>query len=87
MCKKAGLLNQVKSPIGAKRTFQIHEDPQKLDKESGEDNVLWKENSFMSFLWRKLRRMMWSKNKASSPRLAFPLCLKTAVKQGSFHKN
>ena len=26
------------------------------------------------------------KNKASSPRLAFPLCLKTAVKQGSFQK-
>ena len=34
------------------------------------------------FVWRKGRRMMWEKNKASSPRLALPLCLKTAVKQG-----
>ena len=29
---------------------------------------------------------MWGKYKASSPRQAFPLCLQTAVKQGSFQK-
>ena len=29
---------------------------------------------------------MWEKNKAVTPRLAFPFCLKTAVKQGSFQK-
>ena len=33
------------------------------------------------FFWRKGRRIMWGKNKASSPRLYFPLCLKTTVKQ------
>ena len=44
---KAGLLQQVKSPIGAKRTFQIHEDPHKLDKASGKSNVWCKYNSFM----------------------------------------
>ena len=44
---KAGLLKQVKSPIGAKRTFQIHEDPHELDKSSGKANVWWKYNSFM----------------------------------------
>ena len=42
-----GLLKQVKSPIGAKRTFQIHEDPHELAKESGRDNKWWKDNSFM----------------------------------------
>ena len=39
-----------------------------------------------AFFWRKGRRMMWAKNKASSPRLAFPLCCKIAVKQGNFQK-
>ena len=40
----AGLLKQVKSPIGAKRAFQIHEDPHELDKESGKANTWWKYN-------------------------------------------
>ena len=39
-----------------------------------------------AFVWRKVRRRMWSKNKASSSILAFPLCLKTTVKQDSFQK-
>ena len=86
LVKKAGLLNQFKSPIGAKRNFQIHKDPHELAKESGKSNKWWKENAFMLFLWRKRRRMMWSKNKASSPRVAFCLCLKIVVKQGSFQK-
>ena len=37
----------MKSPIGAKRTFQIREDPHELDKASGKDNKWWKYNSFM----------------------------------------
>ena len=45
--KKEGLLKQVKSPIGAKTTFQIHEDPHELAKESGKSNVWWKYNSFI----------------------------------------
>ena len=51
-----------KSPIGAKMTFQIHEDPHEVL----EIKIIH------CFLWRKGRRRMWSKNKASSPRLAFP---------------
>ena len=39
-----------------------------------------------SFFWRKGMRMMWEKNKAVTPRLAFLFCLKTAVKQGNFQK-
>ena len=38
------------------------------------------------FLWRKRSRMVKEKNKAVTPRLAFPFCLKTAVKQGRFQK-
>ena len=38
------------------------------------------------FFWRKGRRMVWEKNKASSPILAFPLFLKTIVNQGNFRK-
>ena len=38
------------------------------------------------FFWRKGRKMMWAKNKAVTPRLAFPFCLKTVVKQGNFQK-
>ena len=47
--QKAGLLKQVKYPIGTKRTFQIHENPHELDKSSGKDNMWWKCNSFMLF--------------------------------------
>ena len=47
--QKEGLLKQVKSPIGEKRTFQIHEDPRELDKESGKFNKRWKHKSFMIF--------------------------------------
>ena len=36
------------------------------------------------FFWRKGGRMVWEKNKVVTPRLAFPFCLKTVVKQGSF---
>ena len=47
--KKESLLNQVKSPIGAKRTFEIYEDPHEFAKESGKDNKWWQKNSFMFF--------------------------------------
>ena len=40
--QKAVLLNLVKSPIGARKTFQIYEDVHELDKESGQDNMWWK---------------------------------------------
>ena len=40
-----------------------------------------------AFVWIKGRRMMWEKNKEVTPRLAFPFCLKTVVKQGSFQTN
>ena len=43
-----------------------------------------KNNSFF-FLEKRIEDDV-GKNKASSPRLAFPLCLKTVVKQGSFQK-
>ena len=48
--KKEGLLKLVKSPICARKTFQIDEDAHELDKESGKDNKWWKYNSFMIFL-------------------------------------
>ena len=51
--QKESLLKQVKSPIGAKRTFQIHEDPHELAKESAKDNKWWKENLFMIFFGEK----------------------------------
>ena len=44
---KKGLLKQVKSPIGSKRTFQIHEYPHELAKASGQANMWYKDNSFM----------------------------------------
>ena len=44
---KSRLTKTSQIPIGAKRTFQIHEDPHKLAKESGKYNVWWKDNSFM----------------------------------------
>ena len=53
LVKERGLLKQVKSPIGAKRTFQIHEDPHELDKTSGKDNMWWKYNSFRIFMERR----------------------------------
>ena len=31
----------------SKRTFQIHEDPHELYKESGKENMWWKEKPFM----------------------------------------
>ena len=51
--QKVGLLNQVKSPIGAKRTFQIYEYPHELAKASGKANKWWKQNSFMLFFGEK----------------------------------
>ena len=39
-----------------------------------------------SFGWRKGRRMSWEKNKAVTPRLAFPFCLKTAENQSNSEK-
>ena len=47
LVKKVGLLNQVKYPIGAKRTFQIYENDHELAKASGQDNKWWKDNSLM----------------------------------------
>ena len=39
-----------------------------------------------AFVWRKGMRMMWERNKAVTPRLAFPFFLKTVVKKGNFQK-
>ena len=50
---KSRLTKQVKSPIGAKRNFQIHEDPHKLAKESGKYNMWWLDNSFIIFYGEK----------------------------------
>ena len=36
--KKAGLLKLVKSPIGARKTFQIYEDAQEFNKSDRKDN-------------------------------------------------
>ena len=47
--QKAGLQKLVKSPIGARKTFQIYEDAHQLAKESGQDNKWWKDNSFIIF--------------------------------------
>ena len=38
------------------------------------------------FFLEKGGRMMWEKNKAVTPRLAFPFCLKIVVKQGNFQE-
>ena len=51
--QKDGLIYQVKSPIGAKRTFQIYGDPHELAKESEKDNKWWKKNSFILFFGEK----------------------------------
>ena len=42
--------------------------------------------SYPCFFGRKGRRIMWEKNKAVTPRLAFPFFLKTVVNQGRFQK-
>ena len=34
-------------------------------------------NQIHAFVWIKIRRMSWEKNKAVTPRLAFPFFLKT----------
>ena len=39
-----------------------------------------------AFVWIKGRRMMWEKNKEVTPRLAFPVFLKTPIKKNSFQK-
>ena len=36
------------------------------------------------FFLEKMKEEDVGKKKASSPKLAFPLCLKTAIKQGNF---
>ena len=46
-------LTKKSHPIGAKRTFQIHEDPHELAREIGKDNLWWKDNSFMLFYGEK----------------------------------
>ena len=51
--KSRKLLKQVKSPIGAKKNFQIHEDLHELYKESGKANMWWKKNSFLLFYGEK----------------------------------
>ena len=50
---KAGLLKLVKSPIGARKNFQIYEDAHGLDKASGKANKWWKYNSFMLLFGEK----------------------------------
>ena len=51
--QKAGLLKLVKSPIGAKKTFQIYEDAQKLGKSDRKDNKWWKDIRNTIFLDKK----------------------------------
>ena len=51
--RKAGLLKLVKSPICARKTFQIYEDAHELAKESGQANKWWKDNSIMLFFVEK----------------------------------
>ena len=41
--QKAGLLKLVKSPIGARKTFQIYEYAHELDKSDRPDNKWWKD--------------------------------------------
>ena len=48
--QKVGLLNLVKSPIGAERSFQIYEDAHEFSKSSGKAKEGWKENSYMILL-------------------------------------
>ena len=45
--QKVGLLNLVKSPIGAERSFQIYLEAHELAKSSRKDNKEWKDNSYM----------------------------------------
>ena len=51
--KKVGLLNLVKSPIGAESSFQIHQDAHELDNSSRKYNEGWKDNSYMLLLEEK----------------------------------
>ena len=39
-----------------------------------------------AFGWREIRRMVKEKNKAVTPRLAFPFCLKTDKSKEAFRK-
>ena len=39
-----------------------------------------------AFGWRKIRRMIWDKNKAVTQRLGFHFCLKTAEKKSKSRK-
>ena len=48
--QKVGLLNLVKSPIGALSSFQIYEDAHKFTKSSGKTKEGWKDNSYMFLL-------------------------------------
>ena len=51
--QKLGLLNLVKSPIGAYSSFQIHLEAHKLENSSRKDNKGWKDNSYMILLGEK----------------------------------
>ena len=51
--QKLGLLNLIKSPIGAESSFQIHQDSHELDKSSRKDNEGWKDKSYMLLLGEK----------------------------------
>ena len=52
--QKVGLLNLVKSPIGAERSFQIYLEAHKLENSSRKDNKEWKDNSYMLLLGEKV---------------------------------
>ena len=51
--QKLGLLNLVKSPIGAESSFQIYQDAHELDKSSRKASNGWKDNSYMLLLGEK----------------------------------
>ena len=51
--KKVGLLNLVKSPIGAESSFQIYLEAHELEKSSRQDNKWWKDKSYIILLGEK----------------------------------
>ena len=63
--------------------FQIYQDAHELANSSRKANEGWKRKLIHDFIRRKGGRMMWEKNKSTTPSLAFPLAL-NLNKIGSF---
>ena len=73
--QKVGLLNLVKSPIGAKSSFQIHLEAHELEKSSRKANKGWKYNSYTLLLGENYGGWCGQKNKSTTLSLAFPFAL------------